>query len=104
VLCAALRECRALTHLKLHLHPDDGTTRRVGTPLLNAVATLPALAALDLGGSYMQNATAFGRALGAFLRKNLPSLRVLLVWDCQLGDEGLAPLLDGLAANTDAPE
>ena len=82
------------------MNPHDGTTRRVVTPLLNAAATLPALASLDLGGSYMQNAAAFGRALGAFLRKNLPSLRVLLVWDCRLGDEGMAALLDGLAANT----
>jgi len=31
---------------------------------------------------------------------NLPSLRTLLVNRCLLSDEGLAPLLDGLAANT----
>jgi hypothetical protein len=44
--------------------------------------------------------TAFGHALGAFLRADLPSLRSLNVNNCILGDEGMTPLLDGLAANT----
>jgi Leucine-rich repeat (LRR) protein len=38
--------------------------------------------------------------LGALLSANLPSLRTLSVTGCNLGDEGLALLLDGLAANT----
>ena len=38
--------------------------------------------------------------MGALLRVNQPSLRLLHVNFCGLGDEGLAPLLDGLATNT----
>jgi hypothetical protein len=48
----------------------------------------------------MLDTAAFGHALGALLAANLPSLRALRVGYCNLGDEGLAPILDGLAANT----
>ena len=48
----------------------------------------------------MHDRAAAGHALGALLGANLPSLRTLRVNRCLLGDEGLAPLLDGLAANT----
>ncbi len=63
-------------------------------------ASLPALSVLSVRWSYVGDSTFFGRALGALLSANLPSLRTLDVRQCQLGDEGLAPLLDGLAANT----
>jgi hypothetical protein len=72
-LCAALRSCRTLKHLSLRLdtlNGDHGANRPTG------------------------------RALGALLSANLPSLRTLRVNRCLLSDEGLAPLLDGLAANT----
>jgi hypothetical protein len=100
VLCAALRSCRTLTHLMLRLNSLHGTTTRTVTELLDAVATLPALFLLDFGSSQVQNTAAFGRALGALLRANLPNLRSLHVEGCHLGDEGMAALLDGLAANT----
>jgi hypothetical protein len=99
-LCAALRSCHTLTHLVLGLHPPLGISSRVVTELLGAVGSLPALSVLNLSDSLVQDTTAFGHALGALLGANLPSLHTLHVNFCLLGDEGLAPLLDGLAANT----
>ncbi len=99
-LCAALRACRKLTHLMLTLNPPTGVSCRVLTELLEAAASLPALSVLDLWRSVAQNRESAGRALGALLRANLPSLRTLSVHECFLTDEGMAPLLDGLAANT----
>jgi hypothetical protein len=55
---------------------------------------------LTLWACVVQDTVAFGRALGALLRADLPSLRTLSVGGCQLGDEGLGLLLDGLEANT----
>jgi hypothetical protein len=100
VLCAALRSCRMLTVLQLLLVPPGGARRRDVTELLDAIASLSALSLLSLTGSRVHDAAAFGRALGALLRVNQPSLRLLHVNFCGLGDEGLAPLLDGLATNT----
>ena len=99
MLCHALRACRTLTHLKLGLNPPEGASHRTVTELLDAAASLP-LSVLNLYDSRAQDTAAFGRALGALLAANLPSLRTLNVEHCQLGDEGLALLLDGLAANT----
>jgi hypothetical protein len=99
-LCAALRACHMLEDLKLSLNPLGGANCRVVTELLDAAASLPALSELNLRASIVQDTVAFGHALGALLRANLPSLRRLGVSCCELGDEGLAPLLDGLAANT----
>ena len=81
-------------------HASDDATRHIITELLDAAASLPALSELDLSNSRWQDTTAFGRALGALLAANLPNLHTLRVDHCHLGDEGLAPLLDGLAANT----
>ena len=100
VLCAALRACRILAHLEVCLRPPGGASHGTVTGLLDAVAYLPALTELDLRFSRVQDPAAFGHCLGALLSANLLSLRTLRVDACQLGDEGLAPLLDGLAANT----
>ena len=99
-LCEALRSCRTLTHLELCLNTYQGATPRAVTELLDAVATIPALSALSLRGSVLRDKAAAGRALGALLGANLPSLHTLIVSSCALGDEGVAPLLVGLAANT----
>jgi hypothetical protein len=99
-LCAAVRTCPTLNHLRLQLDLPDGASRRVVAELLDAVVSLPSLSVLDLTMSRMQDATALGQALGAFLGANLPTLRSVRVRDCRLGDEGMAALLDGLAANT----
>ena len=100
VLCAALRACRTLTALELRLNPPGGASHRTVTALLDAVAALPALSELGLCHSRVRDAVGAGRALGALLAANLPSFRTLRVDDCDLGDEGFAPLLDGLASNT----
>jgi hypothetical protein len=99
-LCAALRACRTLTSLGLRLDPHNGASRRTVTQLLYAAASLPALSELSLSGSEFQDTAAFGHALGALLAANPPSLHTLDVGFCHLGDEGMAPLLEGLAANT----
>jgi len=99
-LWAAMRTCHTLTHVELQLNPPNGVNCRIFTELLDAAAALPDLSVLDLSFSELQDKGAAGRALGALLGANLPSLRTLRVTDCQLGDEGVGPLLDGLAANT----
>ncbi len=100
VLCAALRACPTLTSLTLRLKPLNGANRRAVTDLLDAAATLPALSELDLSGSVFQDTVDAGRALGAFLAANPPSLRILRVAGCGLGDEGQASILEGFAINT----
>ncbi len=99
-LCAALRACRTLEHVVLCLNPPDGTSHRIVTEVLDAAASLPALSELCLNDSVFQDVAAAGQAFGALLGANPPSLNYLGVNRCNLGDEGLAPLLDGLAANT----
>ena len=99
-LWAAVRACRTLTHLRLRLNPPDGATPRTVTELLDAAASLPALSELNVSESWVQDTLAFGHALGALLRANLPNLRTLRVPRCALREEDYAPLLDGLAANT----
>ena len=97
VLCAALRACHTLTHLTLRL---EDASRLAFTALLDAAAALPALSELDLRNSRVQDATAAGRAMGALLAANLPSLHTLNIFSCHLGDDGMAAVLDGLATNT----
>jgi hypothetical protein len=99
-LCAALRSCRTLTYLRLNLRPNHVENNLAITELVCAAATLPALCELDLCDCSVHDTAAAGHALGELLRANLPSLRMLRVNDCQLGDNGLGPLLDGLADNT----
>jgi|LakMenEpi03Aug12_release.lakeMendotaPanAssembly.Ray.scaffolds.fasta_scaffold933487_1 hypothetical protein len=61
---------------------------------------MPLLRSLDLSGNEVPVARrgAVGRALLA--HNAAPKLRILDVSRCGLGDEGLSPLLDGLATNT----
>jgi hypothetical protein len=100
VLCNALRACRSLTYLRLHLTPPNSATRRTVTELLDAAMVLPALSELDLLGSIVQDTAAFGLALGTLLADNPSRLRILNVFGCRLGDLGMGRLLAGLAANT----
>jgi len=99
-LCAALRACGTLMHLQLQLNSPACANRCIVTELVNAAATLPALTKLVFSLSRAYDRLDFGRALGALLTANLPSLRELNVGYCHLGDDGMTPLLDGLAANT----
>jgi hypothetical protein len=98
-LWSALRACSSLTLLRLRLGPPGGASRDVVTGLLDAAATLPTLSELDLWDSKVQDKVATGRALGALLAADLPSLRTLRLNSCRLGDQGMAPLLIGVAAN-----
>ena len=98
-LWSALRACSNLTLLRFRLRPPGGASRDVVTGLLDAAATLPALAELDLWDSNVQDKVATGRALGALLAADSPSLRTLRLNSCRLGDQGLTPLLIGVAAN-----
>ena len=99
-LCATLQACRALTELSLGMGLQGGAAPGTVTQLLAAAATLPSLLTLELFLCHFQDAVATGHSLGAFLASNLPSLRRLNVQHCEIGDGGLAPLLDGLALNT----
>ena len=100
--CTALQACRLLTHLKLWRLAWNITKHRSVVHLLDTAAALPVLSELDISYTHVErmHAAAAGQALGALLAADLPSLRTLCVHSCGLGDEGLAPLLDGLAANT----
>ena len=102
-LCAALRACGTLTHLEFWGYetwrPDN---HHIIVDFLNAAAAMPALSILDLSCcvAVTGHKAAAGQALGALLAANSPSLRTLSVGRCHLGDDGLAMLLAGLAANT----
>ena len=100
ILCASLRTCRTLTHLQLLFSLPVGAEEHTVTELIDAVGSLPALSELEMDFGEVHDTLACGRALGALLAANLPNLRSLDVEDCLLGDDGTAPLLDGLAANT----
>jgi hypothetical protein len=102
VFAAALQGCRSLTSLRVHGR-NFLLQEHLGT-LFNVLAALPFLQKLDLsdstGATEGAQKTAAGRAIGALLAANPPSLDTLEVTNCELGDLGLRPLLDGLASNT----
>lgn len=96
-LGAALQGACSLTELSLSCFKQHATHAAV----MDALKQLPALRSFSLFLNPVPRAhhAAVGAALGALLATNLPGLRILRAAE-QLGDEGLAPLLDGLAANT----
>ena len=102
-LWAALLASRKLKHLCFWSPDWTAATHHVFAGLFSAAAALPALTEL-LVYSYCavseQHKATAGQALGALLAANSPSLRRLDVEWCHLGDEGVAPLLEGLAQNT----
>jgi Ran GTPase-activating protein (RanGAP) involved in mRNA processing and transport len=100
MLCEAVRACPTLSHLRLIFNPPNAARHRSVAKLIEAATSLPALSELDLRDGAVHDRIDAGRALGALLRANRPSLHILRVRDCYLGDEAMAALLDGLAANT----
>ena len=104
---AALRGNTSLTDVTLTAGaflPDMLHDPELGTAMIEALQTLPALRHLSLYfDATFWGAGAGGRALDALLA-TAPSLRSLDVPLCSLGDDGLAALLDGLAANTQLRE
>jgi hypothetical protein len=89
LLANALRANSTLTQLAFEL-------------LLRAATAHPSLRKLELQSNTVDEASRelAGRALGALVAANAPSLEELDVNQCDLGDEGLRPLVDALASNT----
>jgi hypothetical protein len=73
-----------------------------GAAVVTALIAHPSLQQLHLTNNHVQvdDAAAVGAALGALIAANAPALRVLSVSWCQLGDAGLAPLMNALPRNT----
>jgi hypothetical protein len=111
-LFAALRGCTSVTDLQLQNMMGTqqwGIASIMAQPycgaLMDALAQLPALTALDLSWNPVPNnadadRVAAGTALGALLASDPPALRSLDITYMRLGDAGLEPLLEGLARNT----
>jgi hypothetical protein len=103
LLAGALRANATLTSLDLHRLRvwDDVAT---AATLLGALAGHPSLRALRLWHNCLDepaaDRAATGAALGALLVANAPALTELSVADCLLRDDGMAPLLQALRANT----
>jgi hypothetical protein len=102
VLGDALRASSTLTALTLQ-QVRLWKPSAASTALLGALTAHPSLRALNVsmneprgGGS----TAAAGAALGALVAANAPALRELNVRGCNLGDDGLGPLVDALPANT----
>jgi hypothetical protein len=97
LLADALRANSTLTTLHLagfRLWRD----KEAMTALLGALVGHPSLRKLCIhDGDMAVHAAVAGAALGALVAANAPALREL---NCQLGDDGLGPLVDALPANT----
>ena len=94
LLADALRNNRTLTSLSLvmvHLWPNAGAV------LLEALIGHASLTCIDL----LDDADGeCGALLGALVANDSPKLHVLSVSNCELGDDGLGPLVDALPLNT----
>jgi hypothetical protein len=101
VLAAALRANATLTSLALNNACvfDDPAA---GAELLGALTGHASLQVLSVLDNHVQAAgqAAAGAALGALVAANAPSLTHLNVSYCDLGDDGLRPLLEALPRNT----
>jgi hypothetical protein len=101
LLTNALRANSTLTRLVLeevNLWSDPAAAEL----LLHAATAHPSLRKLELDRNTVDEASRAraGRALGALVAANAPSLEELNIDACNLGDEGLGPLVDALASNT----
>jgi hypothetical protein len=101
LLAAALRANSTLTVLGL-VHARVWHDAAAAEMLLSALTGHPSLQRLHLDGSAVRAAdrARAGASLGALVAANAPTLEVLMVIQCALGDEGLGPLVDALPANT----
>jgi hypothetical protein len=71
--------------------------------LLDALTRHPSVRKLELHNNRSEEAAqrvAAGRMLSALVAANAPALTSLDISNCQLGDAGLAPLVDALPSNT----
>ncbi len=101
LLAGALRDNSTLTTLTLE---SVGVWRdaAAATALLGALVGHPSVRTLDMSydASWRAHAAAAGAVLGALVAANAPALRELKVLHCEVGDDGLRPLVDALPANT----
>jgi hypothetical protein len=101
LLAAALRANNTLTELRLtavNVWQDAAATEM----LLQALTAHPSVRSLRLDHSAVPAADCArtGASFGALVAANAPALTKLNVSGCALGDVGLGPLADALAANT----
>jgi hypothetical protein len=101
VLAAALRANNTLTALGL-AHANVWHDAAAAETLLHALTAHPSLQTFHLFHSPVGAAdrARAGASFGALVAANAPALTQLDVSQCALGDEGLGPLMDALAANT----
>jgi hypothetical protein len=100
LLAAALRANNTLTELifaRVNVWHDAAAAEA----LLQALTAHPSVRHLQLQSNTVRAAdrARAGASLGALVAANASALQLLDVSDCALGDEGLGPLVDALAAN-----
>jgi hypothetical protein len=101
LLAAALRANSTLTQLAVP-HCNVWFDAAAAETLFQALTGHPSVQRLLLLDNTVRAAdrARAGASLGALVAANAPALQVLCVSGCTLGDEGLGPLVDALAANT----
>ncbi len=101
LLAAALRANGTLTALSF-IRANVWRDVAAAETLLQALTAHPSAQKLVLFDNVVRAAdrARAGASLGALVAANAPALQLLDVSDCALGDEGLGPLVDALAANT----
>jgi hypothetical protein len=101
LLAAALRANNTLTAL-VFLHANAWHDAEGTETVLQALTAHPSVQGLWMHGNTVRDADRerAGASLGALVAANAPALQTLDVSVCALGDEGLGPLVDVLAANT----
>jgi hypothetical protein len=101
LLAAALRANSTLTALSF-IRANVWLDAAAAGTLLQALTAHPSVQKLLLFDNVVRAAdrARVGASLGALVAANASALQLLDVSDCALGDEGLGPLVDALAANT----
>jgi hypothetical protein len=101
LLAAALRATDALKMLCLQ-RANVWHDVAAGETLLHALTAHPSIRCVQLNKNIVRAAdrARVGASLGALVGANAPALVAFRVPACNLGDEGLAPLVDALAGNT----
>jgi hypothetical protein len=105
LLAAALRANHTLARLVMP-RANVWHDAAAAETLLGALTAHPSLQCLHLDRNHVRGAdrARAGALLGELVAANAPALEKLVVADCALGDEGLGPLVDALAANTHLQE
>ena len=102
IVADALRSTKSLTSISLmcaSLSRDTGAA----AALLGACAGHPSLEGISVSGDGADNPAALGVALASIVAADSPALRFLYIPGNQLGDAGLAPIMDALPGNRHLP-